>query len=387
MPEYLDDPSVLTKDKLKNELLAHNVELPSGNPTKDVLVQLYLDNISGHDTAAFSSDEELPPVVVTSRSRSSGRKAVRKTDKVPAAEPDITELTDQGLKDELLKHGVSSGPIVATTRKLYEKKLQKILDNGPTQVTQLVVTETQTEVDLNGNSESDPYSDKEDEAVPEPEPEPQTQIEPEPEPEPVPVVERPLRSRGKTPVTTRSSSSKHKVVEKIAASEPPPKVEESDILKELLPNDINSPTRIFATCRRPIKEAAGRPVKSSDLWNNENTVIYPKTTKTSSSSSFYTQSHIVNRVNSQPLSSAFTPTSSYTSSSSSSFSSSSSRPLSAAPPAVQTKAAPSRMSLWKKLLLLAVVAAFLFLVYQAMETNSASPFKSHAAEEVGGSTA
>ncbi len=81
MPEYLDDPSVLTKDKLKSELLAHNVELPSGNPTKDVYVQLYLQRLtalnSKHVTAAtldaFSSDEELPPPVVSSRSRSSGR--------------------------------------------------------------------------------------------------------------------------------------------------------------------------------------------------------------------------------------------------------------------------------------------------------------------------
>lgn len=81
MPEYLDDPSVLTKDKLKSELLAHNVELPSGNPTKDVYVQLYLKNLtaqnSRHVTAttldAFSSDEDLPPPVVSSRSRSSGR--------------------------------------------------------------------------------------------------------------------------------------------------------------------------------------------------------------------------------------------------------------------------------------------------------------------------
>lgn len=81
MPEYLDDPSTLTKDKLKSELLAHNVELPSGNPTKDVYVQLYLKNLTAqnnkHVTAttldAFSSDEELPPPVVSSRSRSSGR--------------------------------------------------------------------------------------------------------------------------------------------------------------------------------------------------------------------------------------------------------------------------------------------------------------------------
>lgn len=81
MPEYLDDPSVLTKDKLKSELLAHNVELPSGNPTKDVYVHLYLKNLTAqnkkHGTAttldAFSSDEELPPPVVSNRSRSSGR--------------------------------------------------------------------------------------------------------------------------------------------------------------------------------------------------------------------------------------------------------------------------------------------------------------------------
>ncbi|CAJ1055722.1 thymopoietin a isoform X5 [Xyrichtys novacula] len=381
MPEYLDDPSVLTKDKLKSELLAHNVELPSGNQTKDVYVQLYLKNLTAqnnqHDTAAsldaFSSDEELPPpVVVSSRSRSSGRKAVRKTDKVRAAELDVTELTDQDLKDELLKHGVDAGPIVATTRKLYEKKLQKLLDNGPAQVTQLVVTEIQ--VNHNGNSESEVYSDKEDEVTPEPEPEPIP--EPEPEPEPVPVVERPIRSRGKTPVTTRtSSSSKHKV-EKIAASEPTPKVDESDVLKELFPNDINSPTGITATCRRPIRGAAGRPIKPSDLWNDENVLFSPKTAKSSSSSSssssFYTESHIINRVSSLPPSTS--------SSSSFTSSSSSSRPLSAAPPAAQTKAAPRRMSLWVKLLLLAVVAAFLFLVYQAMETDTANPFESATPE-------
>lgn len=86
MPEYLDDPSVLTKDKLKSELLAHNVELPSGNPTKDVYVQLYLKNLTAqnqrHGSApaldAFSSDEELPPPVVSSRSRSSGKVRTRR---------------------------------------------------------------------------------------------------------------------------------------------------------------------------------------------------------------------------------------------------------------------------------------------------------------------
>ncbi|XP_030296138.1 thymopoietin a isoform X6 [Sparus aurata] len=384
MPEYLDDPSVLTKDKLKSELLAHNVELPSGNPTKDVYVQLYLKNLTAqnnqHVTAttldAFSSDEELPPPVVSSRSRSSGRKATRKTDKVRPDELDVTVLTDQGLKDELLKHGVDAGPIVASTRKLYEKKLQKLLDDGPVQppLPELVLTEI--EVNHNGNSESDLYSDKEDELTVEPEPEPVA------EPEPAPVVERPLGSRGKVPVTTRTRSSQHTKVEKIAASEQAPKVEEKDVLKELFSNDINSPTGITATCRRPIRGAADRPVKSSDLWNNENSLFSPKTTKTTSSASSYTESRIINRVNSLPSSTSFS-----SSTATSSFSSPSSRPLAAAPPAGQTKAAARSMSLWIKLFLLAIVAAFLFLVYQAMETNTINPFGDSDTGVASGSTA
>ncbi|XP_044041918.1 thymopoietin a isoform X6 [Siniperca chuatsi] len=376
MPEYLDDPSVLTKDKLKSELLAHNVELPSGNPTKDVYVQLYLNNLTvqnnKHVTAttldAFSSDEELPPPVVSSRSRSSGRKATRKTDKVRPDELDVTVLTDQGLKDELLKHGVDAGPIVASTRKLYEKKLQKLLDDGPAQppLPQLVLTEIQ--VKHNGNSDSDLYSDKEDAP------------EPVAEPEPAPVVERPLRSLGKTPVTTRTRSSQHHTVEKIAASDQTPKAEENAVLKELFHNDINSPTGITATCRRPIRGAAGRPVKSSDLWNDENSLFSPKTTKTTSSlSSSYTESRTVNRITSLPPSTSSTSTSS--------FSTYSSRPLSAAPLAGQTKAAQRSMSLWIKLFLLAIVAAFLFLVYQAMETNTINPFADPDTAVVSGSTA
>lgn len=81
MPEYMDDPSQLTKDKLKSELLAHNVELPTGNHNKDVYVQLYLENLTAQNKKhvaaltwdGFSSDEELPPPVVFSRNRSSGK--------------------------------------------------------------------------------------------------------------------------------------------------------------------------------------------------------------------------------------------------------------------------------------------------------------------------
>lgn len=151
MAEFLEDPSVLTKDKLKNELAANNVPLPSGEHKKEVYVQLYLKNLTvlnnkkSPPTDTFSSDEELPAPVVSNKSRS-GRvsscfacfyvrvncvdprragwdamrcvtwmflqKATKKTDKPRAEEVEVTELTDEDLKQQLTKHGVETGPIV-----------------------------------------------------------------------------------------------------------------------------------------------------------------------------------------------------------------------------------------------------------------------------------
>lgn len=76
MAEFLEDPSVLTKDKLKNELTANNVPLPSGEHKKEVYVQLYLKNLTVLNNKktppadTFSSDEELPAPVVSNKSRS-----------------------------------------------------------------------------------------------------------------------------------------------------------------------------------------------------------------------------------------------------------------------------------------------------------------------------
>ncbi|XP_051911754.1 thymopoietin a isoform X2 [Hippocampus zosterae] len=291
------------------------------------------------------------------------RKAPRKTDRILPDELDVTALTDDYLRDELLKHGVDAGPIVASTRKLYEKKLQKLLDDGPAQATITKIAVNEIQVNHNGNSESDLYSDKEDDVTAEPEPEPVT----EPEPEPVPVVERPVRSRGKMPLVTRTRISEHKTVEKIAAHDQTPKVDENDILKELFVSDVNSPTGIMATCRRPIRGAAGRPVISSDLWNGENSLFFsPKAMKSlsSSTSSSYTESRVINRINSLPNSS----------SSKGSSCMSASALLSAPPPSGPIKVGRPGMSLWKKVLLVAVGAAFMFFIYQAMETNTMNPF-------------
>ncbi|XP_029522107.2 lamina-associated polypeptide 2-like isoform X13 [Oncorhynchus nerka] len=380
MPEYLEDPSVLTKDKLKSELLANNVALPTGDQRKEVYVRLYLKNLTVQNnkilsTDAFSSDEELLVPVVSNKSRS-GRKATRKTDKPRPEDLDVTELTSEGLKDELLKYGINVGPIVASTRKLYERRLQKLLDQGPPETVALPVVITQ--VDSNGNSDSDRYSDKEEEVTT--------------EPEPVSVVERPVRSRGKTPVTTRTRNSQHNRdqlkskndlepkwkqqkntpflssvtpvrgqdsvsssiskepwVEKIAAGEQTPnRVYEKDILKEMFPYETNTPTGINATCRRPIRGAAGRPLKSGDLWTDE--------TLLRSSHSSYTESRTatVHRVPTLPPSTRLL--------------------TSVAPPAGKAIAPPHGLPVWLKLLLLGIVAGFIFFIYQTMETNAMAPF-------------
>ncbi|XP_071753623.1 thymopoietin b [Centroberyx gerrardi] len=270
MAEFLEDPSVLTKDKLKNELTANNVPLPSGEHKKEVYVQLYLKNLTilnnkkSPPTDTFSSDEELPTPVISNKSRS-GRKATRKTDKPRTEEVEVTDLTDEDLKQQLAKHGVDSGPIVASTRKVYEKKLQKLLDQPPAETpsapepaTDLTVL-PKADSNQNGNTNSDQYSDKEDEEIA------------APEPEPVPVVEKPVRSRGKTPVTVRTSSRRQtKVVEEKLASgdETPMKTGES-VVEDILANEISTPTGISATCRRPIRGAAGRPLKPSEYWLDE----------------------------------------------------------------------------------------------------------------------
>ncbi|XP_051238069.1 thymopoietin b [Dicentrarchus labrax] len=267
MAEFLEDPSVLTKDKLKTELAANNVPLPSGEHKKEVYVQLYLKNLTvlnnknSPPADTFSSDEELPAPVVSNKSRS-GRKATKKTDKPRSEEVEVTELTDEDLKQQLAKRGVESGPIVASTRKLYEKKLQKLLDQPPAEpeAPADVTALPKADSNQNGNTNSDQYSDKEDEEVV------------APEPEPVPVVEKPVRSRGKVPVTIRTSSRRQtKVVEEIVTEETPKKASDS-VVEDILANEISTPTGISATCRRPIRGAAGRPLKQSEYWLDESRV-------------------------------------------------------------------------------------------------------------------
>ncbi|XP_075709906.1 LEM domain-containing protein 1 isoform X4 [Rhinoderma darwinii] len=64
---------------------------------------------------------------------------------------DIKSLSDNELKEQLRELGVNPGPILPTTRTIYEKKLQQLLE--------------QKQVKENGGGHEDQYSDSEDEGV------------------------------------------------------------------------------------------------------------------------------------------------------------------------------------------------------------------------------
>ncbi|XP_030815672.1 thymopoietin isoform X2 [Camarhynchus parvulus] len=435
MPEFLADPSVLTKEKLKSELIANNVSLPGGEQRKDVYVQLYLQHLTARNPPAlaqpdFSSDEEREPTPLGARSRgaaAAGRKATKKTDKPRPEEKDgldITEMSNEDLQEQLMKYGVNPGPIVATTRKLYEKKLLKLMEQGPDlkAPVPLPAISTTENTRQNGNNDSDQYSDNEED--------PKTELRLE--------KREPLKARTKTPVALKqkrvvehnqtysqdgvtetvwtSGSSKSGPLQafsrestRVSRRTPRKRVEataqlpvddavisestpinetvlaasdetlvgnrvpgnfkhaaptlsvselsdmprrtpkkllmtaevlertteerrvERDILKELFPYEVSTPTGISASCRRPIKGAASRPLEHSDFILEESYSKYAQKYGTSTDSK------------------------------------------SVKPPIKKERP----VALWIKVLLFVIVSVFMFLVYQSMETNQGNPFSKY----------
>ncbi|XP_040200160.1 thymopoietin isoform X6 [Rana temporaria] len=430
MPEFLQDPSVLTKEKLKSELVANSVSLPTGEQRKEVYVKLYLQHLTARNrgTPDFSSDEEREATPVRGRGRPPGRKATKKTDKPSVEEKpdkpsieelpeqDVTELTNEALKEELLKYGITHGPILANTRKLYEKKVIKAKEQV-TSITSVVDTSNTDSNKQNGNSDPEHYSDNEESKIDltfetrEPirakskaqitsrsrrleqnesisgdgNPEPEKTVEPEKvgrvqaisreesrvvrrtprkrvvaaEPLPdddadvsesPPITETILPSSNQAPVdnqvtetfkhtnalrsfielselsrrTPKKQPISEKIVEKTFTEE---KREDRNVLKEMFPYETLTPTGISATCRRPIKGAAGRPFSMKDYKIEEG----------------YTSKYVSKY---QPLLEQKV-----------------------------TKPKTGRsIPMWIKILIFIVLAVFLFLVYQVMETNEGNPF-------------
>ncbi|KAM9204496.1 thymopoietin isoform 2-T2 [Mergus octosetaceus] len=364
MPEFLADPSVLTKEKLKSELIANNVSLPGGEQRKDVYVQLYLQHLTARNPPAaaqpdFSSDEEREPTPLGPRGRgaaAAGRKATKKTDKPRAEEKDdldITELSNEDLQEQLMKYGINPGPIVATTRKLYEKKLLKLMEQGPELKSSMplpVISSTTENTRQNGSNDSDQYSDNEED--------PKTELRLE--------KREPLKGRTKTPVALKQRVVEHNQVgnrvpgnfkhaaptlsiselsdmprrtpkkplmtaEVLERTHTEEQRVERDILKEMFPYEVSTPTGISASCRRPIKGAASRPIEHTPFRMEESFAKYAPRYSTSSD------------IKSEK------------------------------PPTKKERSIP----LWIKILLFVLVSVFLFLVYQSMETNQGNPFSKY----------
>ncbi|XP_021262303.1 thymopoietin isoform X6 [Numida meleagris] len=397
MPEFLADPSVLTKEKLKSELIANNVSLPGGEQRKDVYVQLYLQHLTARNPPAaaqpdFSSDEEREPTPIGARGRgaSVGRKATKKTDKLRAEEKDdldVTELSNEDLQEQLMKYGINPGPIVATTRKLYEKKLLKLMEQGPELKTPMplpVISSTTENTRQNGNNDSDQYSDNEEDLKTElrlekreplkgrmktpvalkqrrvvehnqVEATAQLPVDDAVISESTPIAETILTASNETLVGNRVPGNFKHAAPTLSISEPsdmprrtpkkplmtaevPERTHteerrvERDILKEMFPYEVSTPTGISASCRRPIKGAASRPIEHTDFKMDESLFKYAP--KYSTSSDIKSEKPSTKKERSIPL--------------------------------------------WIKILLFVLVSIFLFSVYQSMETNQGNPFAKYA---------
>lgn len=104
--------AALTKADLRAALQLKGVPVPPSSYKKDVLVRLYREHVPGSEARLaagldFSSDEDEEPSVEVS--------------------PEVRSLTNDDLFAKLQQLGQPVGPIVDSTRGVYEKRLQQLL--------------------------------------------------------------------------------------------------------------------------------------------------------------------------------------------------------------------------------------------------------------------
>ncbi|XP_071533542.1 uncharacterized protein [Panulirus ornatus] len=141
--------SGLTKEQLRNELVTHGVELPSSGAKKDEYLRLYEKYVAPVEQSKgdFSSDDEDIPVNEVDTQASLETSMV--IDGL-----DISKLDDDELFSRLEGLGASVGPIVDTTRQVYQKKLFTLLGGE--------IIESPS---YNGDVGEEEYSDSEEEVV------------------------------------------------------------------------------------------------------------------------------------------------------------------------------------------------------------------------------
>ncbi|XP_041654559.1 LEM domain-containing protein 1 isoform X4 [Cheilinus undulatus] len=304
MPLFEEDPVHLSKSRLKSDLVAHNVALPPAKSRKEVYVELHLKHIDQKHAADFSSDEEEQVHDVEDKDEDPEETEI----------PDPSGLTDDELKAALLAHGVKVGPIVASTRALYEKKLRTLLQsnghdhlNGTEKAELYSDSEEEEENGEEEEKECD-YEEGKDETTEQSEQAPQEssqvtsglqsvktsgcssfpfqafsitemveQMESRASFSSCPDTERALngsnvhdhwsRSSRHDTMTPDEYNKKNKTVY-YTPKTPPYKGEKKqpqgpakDVFKDMFPDTPATPTGIYASRRRPIKGAAGRPIQ------------------------------------------------------------------------------------------------------------------------------
>ncbi|XP_039657939.1 LEM domain-containing protein 1 isoform X7 [Perca fluviatilis] len=285
MSQFVENPAHLSKFRLKSDLVAHDVALPPSKSKKEVYVGLHLQHIGQKNAVDFSSDEEDQVQDVSDKEEDTEM-------------PDPSGLTDDDLKAALLELGVKAGPIVASTRALYEKKLRKLLQsnghgclNG---VEKGVLYSDSEEEEENGEEEDKELGSEgeKEETVKQSDQAQQgsSQVElcfqnggfvypqcfllssrlharasrnrePSPKWNSGNAIEsseqsRPPCSQIPVGISRASSVDQHSGLGSGLTQEPV-----KDTFKDMFPNTDATTTGIYATRRRPIKGAAGRPVQ------------------------------------------------------------------------------------------------------------------------------
>ncbi|XP_058860125.1 lamina-associated polypeptide 2-like isoform X4 [Acipenser ruthenus] len=379
MPVFVEDPALFSKERLKSELIANDVALPLSEK-KEVYLQLYLKHVTNQNVADFSSDEEeAHELVHQGDSQEAALEGEENEDESNTEMMDISQLTDKELKAQLIKYGVKPGPIVGSTRPVYEKKLLKLIGSGSAVPT----------VKQNGAGDVGRYSDSEEDerasryeqerkkvtvkvgqspaqldhsgvrklhqkqetyfpqcfapcsmvarlppvlsvSVPVPRKNPSTGYPP-------PATNNGVAATASSPLMRNTFAAvqntpagqimldKNTMTYRTPTNAPmvdgsSSKSEKEDVLEEMFPDEARTPTGISATRRRPIKGAAGRPVQ-------------------------FKYSELVTQ----------------------------------APATGDQKPPASRhlVPIWVQIAVFIAIAGFLFLIYHSMEANQDNPFSSY----------
>jgi len=121
----------MTKDQIRQELINHGVQVPTGNLKKEDYVKLFDEHVKplNKATSNFSTDEED-----NNDQSAPSEKLIEINTAAPDNEAEkkiVSEMTDSALYEFLVKAGKGPGPVMSGTRPMYEKLAVKMIKENP----------------------------------------------------------------------------------------------------------------------------------------------------------------------------------------------------------------------------------------------------------------